>query len=449
MKRARITLAIPCFVGAIVVLYGVQLWISVGPHSVFGDPAVMVRQVYANGGKPLLFLVSLAIAALEGLAMWALYRRACGSRPAALPVPWIAVGAAVMFTASLLCANPNFDAYDYVGYGKYAHFAQAYVPPAHWNFGHGFEFLTAHEGRGSLPALDYGPMWLALDRAIVAPCRTLTQAFLALRLFNVFLIMAAVVCIVRITRNAAVYALILLNPAILFYYVVEAHNDLLAVVLVLAGILLGVRRPWVGAILASGAGLVKITFAAIALLSVDAGRNRWSGVLRCAAILCAVIIGSAAFGGAPYAASMLGMGHHMLLPRNDLSRLFGLLMHAAAAAMGAVAIFCAVFLRRRFTSGAYGLSTIGALVLPHYLAWPLPYVVCMRAFAPAFLASMPLVTAFVDTRFLISQSHAFALTDLYYLAIALAGATQCGVLLKETAAEKTLSAIHGRPAADS
>lgn len=449
MKRARITLAIPCFAGAIVVLYGLQLWISVGPHSVFGNPGVMVRQVYANGAKPLLFPVSLAIAALEGVALWALYRRVCRSCLTTSPVLWIAVSAAVMFAASLLCANPNFDAYDYVGYGKYPHFAQAYVPPAHWNFGHGFEFLTAHEGRGSLPPLDYGPMWLAIDRVIVAPCNTLTQALLALRLFNVFLIMAAVICVMQITRNAAVYALVLLNPAILFYYVVEAHNDLLAVVLVLAGILLGVRRPWVGAILAAGSGLVKITFAAIALLSVDAGRNRRNGVFRLAAILCAIVIGSAAFGGAPYASSMLGMGHRMLLPRNDLARLFGLLVHVAAAVVGAGAIVCAVFLRRRFTAGAYGLSTIGALVLPHYLAWPLPYVVRMRAFAPAFLASMPLVTAFVDTRFLISQSHAFALTDLYYLAIALAGATQCGVLLKETAAEKTLSAIHGRPAADS
>jgi hypothetical protein len=93
-------------------------------------------------------------------------------------------------------------------------------------------------------------------------------------------------------------AVIALNPFVLLPFVVNVHNDVLPVTLIVVGMAL--RSPIVSPALAIAAGLLKLPFILIAvLLCVDEPSRvrRWC---RAAVIVAATAAGSALLGGASY-----------------------------------------------------------------------------------------------------------------------------------------------------
>ncbi len=63
-----------------------------------------------------------------------------------------------------------------------------------------------------------------------------------------------------------VLALFAINPAIYYSFVIMGHNDLFAVLLVVAAMAVIARRPVLGVALAAASGLVKISFLFISAL---------------------------------------------------------------------------------------------------------------------------------------------------------------------------------------
>lgn len=97
--------------------------------------------------------------------------------------------------------------------------------------------------------------------------------------------------------------MIALDPGLYYYYVVQAHNDLTAIFLVVAGTAIAARKPLLGAFVAGAAGLIKIVFAYVAVLALNARSPRRITYGQLAVILT-LVAGGSLLGGSGYLHAM-------------------------------------------------------------------------------------------------------------------------------------------------
>jgi hypothetical protein len=396
-EAASARFAVPLAALALVALYAAQV--------------VAAGLSHRDGIGPLFALVMLVTGGLQSLALLALYR-ALGAQTSR-PTAWLVAGAAGMALLSLVCANTDIDAYAYVGYAKLPAFHDAYRPGALAFAGNGFEVINAYWG-ARLPALDYGPLWLLFDRLTVGPAPTYAAALLILRACNLIFLLGLLAALRGLGFGRPLLAVVALNPMLWFYYVVQAHNDLLAILLVVAGAALARRRPLLGALVAGGAGLVKITFVAIAVLAYAGRRKPATTVLYLALSVALTGAVSAAFGGADYLHAMLSAGHQQVAARSDLVHLVGVALHACLALVAAGALVVAI-VRGEFAAPAtFGFSAISTILYPWYFGWCIPYAVRIPRFTAAFFILLPALAHALDPHFSLYERHTFAVLDPYY-----------------------------------
>ena len=167
-------------------------------------------------------------------------------------------------------ALTGFDTYAYAGYAKLPHLADAYRR-RRCGWADRSAWSTTFGAYRWSPCY-YGPLWVALSRAVAGGAQSLGSAIFAFRVVEVGAFLWVAVVLAAWRKDAMLVALFALNPAVHGMYVANAHNDLLAVALILSAVALARRFPLAAALAVAAAALIKVPFVAAALY-VFAGRG--------------------------------------------------------------------------------------------------------------------------------------------------------------------------------
>jgi hypothetical protein len=334
----------------------------------------------------------LALALVQSWLLYRLYRAlrdrsATGRERVALV---LACAGMLAFALASRQAAAATDLYLNVGFAHLG--AAAYRPPA-VPFAGDFALINKQWGVPLLPAA-YGPLWIFVASVVVKAGTTLWQQLQALRLFNAALFLACVALLRVLHRDTATVALFALNPALVFQFVLDAHNDLFPLTLALAALATVARRPWLAVLFGAAAGAAKLPFALVAALAfsrLNGGSQR---------VLYALAAGLLAIG-----ATVLGShGDYFWAVRHELyyqaiHEPVGRLAHDAAIAAACFAAAAAIVFRRFYVTASWSFLSFGAVVLPWYAAWGLPYAILEGSFLPIYLFTLPLVTFDLSTGF--------------------------------------------------
>ncbi len=245
-----------------------------------------------------------------------------------------------------------------------------------------------------LPAA-YGPAWLWIVHAL-AGRTSIDTSILVLRLFSVASLVAVLLALRALGLSGKIVALVALDPAIYEQYVVDGHNDLLGIALLLWARVLARRGFPVAAIAAAAAaGACKAPFLALAPLAffdAPALRTRLTGA---GLAVASGVAASLAFGGIAYPRAIATVAAIFpasaepggaLLPRMTLCATLGL-------------ILAAVLARRTGWPGSWSFVSLGSLVFPWYVIWGVPYAVLDPRRAVPFLASFPIAAFALSTTY--------------------------------------------------
>lgn len=327
---------------------------------------------------------------LETLALYAVYRigadRQFGRRARAV----VCCGAGAMLLAAWLApALTSFDMYAYAGS---AHVPDPYHPPAR-AFAGEFAVLNRLYGIPIFPS-PYGPVWLALARVALAPFAGLDAQLHALRLLGALCLIACVPALRMLRFGAAELALVALNPGLIADFVLDGHNDVVAIALALWALALGRRLPAAGVLCGALAGGVKLPFLAIGALATAGAK---AAPVRLGGALLAIA------GGAGISA-LLG-GRDYLQAIATTSRLYGAALrdplvngaHLALALLALAAVALAVSTRRSWPTASFAFVALAAAFFGWYVAWGLPYAAYERRWFAVFALSLPPLTFLLAT----------------------------------------------------
>ncbi|HKE36103.1 MAG TPA: hypothetical protein VKB39_01635 [Candidatus Baltobacteraceae bacterium] len=185
-------------------------------------------------------------------------------------------------------------------------------------------------------------------------------------------------------------ALVIANPFWYFFYVLEAHNDGLAIMLTVAAMALALPRPFVAPIIAGAAALIKAPFVLIAAIAFAGARSVRGRIPLQLTILLIVAVAGSLLGGRPYFEKLFSQGTATYtVVHSAMSRIFSG-VHIALAVVACIAIVIALVKARFQAAVSFSMVALSSLVYPWYLGWGFPYAVD-EPFTPGFLALLPLL----------------------------------------------------------
>jgi len=300
----------------------------------------------------------------------------------------------VDFHARAVISN---DTYAYIGYAKLPSVMAAYDPPR-VPFAGDFGVINDVWGLPMLPCV-YGPLWVAGMHAAMSGIHSLAAAFAAMRAIDATALALLCGMVLALTRSQPLVAIIALNPAIHNLFLADTHNDILAIVLVLAAII-SLRRGWliVGIAAIVAAGLVKITMLAVGAAAVFYQRTPGARIVALAIATLATVAGYWIFSGHMYfhAASVISAHEDLWAPRQPTFRsdlYTGARVVLVAIALAAV--FLLVVMRSLWPGASWGFPALGGHVNPSYTLWALPLAVFAPRQVTQFAVALPLVTTFL------------------------------------------------------
>jgi hypothetical protein len=365
----------PVWVVTIVVSYAAQIACaaSIAMRGPWPLPVVV-----SNGSRadPVTFVL-LALGTLQCFALLALYR----ARPAAA---WWMGGGAVMLAFSVLApVLTSADLYAYVGNGLLG--GAAYVPP---RIAFSGEFaLINHWWHVPVPAATYGPLWLTIARLVGMLPGALFAKLLAFRALGALVFCAAIALLRSAGAPARAVAIAALDPGLHFQFVLNAHNDLLPVALVIAGAALVRRFPATACGLIVVAALVKLPYALCGLPILAAIRSQGGRYVAAACTLVASIAISWFAGGTAYLRALMtyASGSHLV----------GIL-HVIAALGAVIAVLATLFFRRRPRTAVWLIPMLGAYTASWYAAWSVPYALSRHRILAYLLVAFPFVSILAE-----------------------------------------------------
>ncbi len=309
------------------------------------------------------------------LALYRLLRRKNVTRRVA-----VVLGVAFTALAALAIASPvanSSDLYGYVGFASQPETAYARVTVP---FTGEHAVIDAIFGNPR-PAAWYGPLWIGVTHVLLLPFGSLSAQLAALRALEVGALAGCIALLYRTGASLGVLALLAVNPAVFDVWVVDGHNDLFGVALIVAAASAR-RRPALRIALVAAAGLVKLPLVVIGAIAFgDEERMR-----RRLAFACAAVVGTLAFsytfGGTSYLAHLLAMsGRRHAQPEATL--------HVVCVIAAAFAFVAALAGRRRSIGAAWIWRAVAAFPAPWYAIWGLPYALTSGA-AAVLLVAEPL-----------------------------------------------------------
>jgi hypothetical protein len=333
-----------------------------------------------NEGETLTIVAFLALGLLQSYALLGVYRT--GAAPSTL---W--GGAAVMILLSVVApVLTNADLYAYVGNALLG--VAAYAPP-HAPFGGEFEAINAF-WNVPMPPTTYGPLWIAIARLVTSAAPSLMTKLLALRIFNAALFASLVLLLRADGLPVRTLSLIALNPALSFEFVLNGHNDLLPVTILVAAAAVTRAQPIAGTALVAAAALVKAPYVLLGLpvlARIADARTRWSLCILAAAVALAL---SWLAGGPPYLRALTKhvVGSHLET-----------FVHGLAALAAVCVVLAAVAGLRRLRTAVWLVPMIGAYTASWYALWSFPYALGARRVLVYFLLWLPFVTMLGEPAF--------------------------------------------------
>jgi len=337
-------------------------------------------------------LIVLGSNLLEVLALYGLFRFLPADRTPNLIKAFTAGGVATMLAVSLSVRLTGFDAILYIYFAKVANLATAYhTPPSLAPVPADFAVLH-HLIPKTKFASPYGPLWELFDRGLLAGTHSVGQAVFMLKAANSAALLATFATLLALRLPFRQAALFYLNPALYDNYVVQAHNDLFAVLPILVALLFARRGNFLAAaLLASVAGLVKFSLVAVALATI-ASMGKLRTRLRSAGLILAVLVlGSLLIGGSPYLHALVFVGKAQSHSGgNHILEDVRLALEAALVTVSCVALVDAVFWKRLVRSATWTFPGLSGLLHMWYFPWTIPFAIRFRATAAALAISLPL-----------------------------------------------------------
>jgi hypothetical protein len=296
------------------------------------------------------------------------------------------VAAALAALALWSPAVSSDDVFGYVGLGLLG--AHPFDRPAHFFSG---EYAAVFDAWPLRPTI-YGPLWTAYNAALVSLGGSFTAKVMVLRATGAVLLGVLTLLTARIGRSRALTAAVVLNPMLWFQYVSNAHNDLLAICLLVGAVALVERsRPMVAMLLVAAAGLIKIPFVILGTVAFARQGARRAALFAAGAIVTCLAL-SALLAGRPYYDALRisgGLDGASQPPLFTAAKL--------AIALGTLGVTAFVVLRDRFPAFGGLLSpAIAPNFYPWYLVWAVPYALATRATALPTLLAFPLLATLAD-----------------------------------------------------
>jgi hypothetical protein len=320
------------------------------------------------------------LAAFQSYALLALYRQ----KPSRVAV---GIGCGVMLLLS--CAAPALTSFDLYGYVRDVELGFAAYRPPHVPFPGAYRVFDLWLGKQRASA--YGPLWLVVARLVTSVAATLLGKLLALRVFSVLAYLAALAGLRALRMPSRIIAVFALNPGLMFQYVVDGHNDLIAIAVLVFAAAAVRRRPSLAFGLIAVAGLLKLPYALLGLPIVAAVRSVRVRVAGSIAMVAAVATISWIAGGSSYLDRLIEHGTQNLSTGiRKLSDLVAVALILLAAAGG-----------RRLRSAVWLIPTLGAVIFPWYFIWGLPYALGRRRIFGYLLVCFPFVTMLVGVPFVL------------------------------------------------
>jgi len=340
-----------------------------------------------------------------------------------------AVAAASALMLALAFATPAATSFDMYAYAGSAHVAAPYHPAA-VPFGGDLAVINDIYGVPISPS-PYGPVMLALVKLAAGPLPTLALQLFALRALGLLALLAALGALRSLRFPAAALALVALNPGLILQYVLDAHNDIVAIALALWAVALLPRSRAAAVALAILAGGVKLPFLIVGALAFAALPSTRARLQSAAATLAGgvalyAILGGGAFLGALATTSRLYRAA-LLDPLTNA-------LHAAVA-VAAVTVVALALARRTFVpTGAWSFAALGATFFAWYVPWGLPYAALERRWFAPFLVAYPALSFVFSTTYAASPAQAIPLAAVIALGPVAAYVALRGISLTRTPA---------------
>jgi hypothetical protein len=360
-----------------------------------GLPVAVVPPAAAFPARVSAWIVGCAL--LEGIALWLMARLLPATAAPRATAAAVMTALAVMSTISWNARGSlSIDAYTYMQYANAPSFGAAYAPAAGQRLPSPFRSPGIFAGPKAVPCV-YGPLWLAADRALLAGARTQTEAFERLRAAAIVELGIFVALLAAAGVDGPALLALALCPALYEFFVVEAHNDLLAlVILALASVVLRTPLRAAAAFVAGCAALVKLNFALLALATLARPQSPRRRLWQAVTVVAIALLGSELFAGSAYFAAIGASAGHRGSDMSDL-KFYALEAIRAVAAAIAVLTLLAAFARDRWwRCAAWTLPALASGPWPWYASWGLPFALRIPRFGAVFVASLPLVAAMLD-----------------------------------------------------
>jgi hypothetical protein len=303
---------------------------------------------------------------------------------------------AACIIAAIAVLSPNMstaDMYAYVGYSLLG-LNHAYAPPATALPG---DFAIIHR-MWNLPLMPaaYGPVWVWFNSATLSLVAGFHAKLIVLRVVNVTALAVVLETMRRLGVSPRFIAAVAVSPALAFYFVVSAHNDLVPIAILLTAMTFADRWPLAAGIVAGIGASFKLTLvvpaATVALIIVLAPR-RW---LYIASMTATAALIAALIGGKPYFDAM----HFVTLYYADKNGFISVrVLHIAVACATLAAVIAAISVRRTSNMVVFGFASLAQAFYPWYSIWGLPYAVTRERVLTTLLIGLPLVSALLDTNF--------------------------------------------------
>lgn len=312
--------------------------------------------------------------------------------------------AACAAMVTLAVTTDTVTSADIYAYAAYSHLslAQAYAP-VHNMFSSDFALLNTlpdhlwyaigPETRRGLEPAPYGPLWLGFAHLTLGWTQNLATTLYLSRVVNILAFVGCIFALRTLQLPGALIAMFALNPALIFHFIADGHNDIIAVALILFGFGAARTMPWLGTVIAAMAGLIKLPYLLPSILVARAFQQLSMKLLAGIAILVTVAAGSWLWGGHAY---LYGLTHHVQGNTTGETH-FHWALHALFVLADLIGVGFAVLFGRYFSPITYMFPTLFAVVHPWYLMAGLPYALQNGGAAfTIFLLFLPLLSFEMD-----------------------------------------------------
>jgi hypothetical protein len=322
----------------------------------------------------------LCLSAFQSYALLALYRGS-PSRVA------VRIGCGIMLALS--CVAPAVTSFDPYGYVKDSLLGYAaYRPP---NVPFQGEYRVFDLWFGGPNRTPYGPLWIPVVSLVTSLAPTLLGKLLALRAFGLMLYLLVIAGLRALGMPARIRNVFALNPGLMYLYVANSHNDLIAIAILVGAALVVRTRPAFAFTLVAAAGLLKLPYALLGLPILAGVRSIRLRIAGSVAMLAGVLAVSWFALGANYFVTLSSYG----------SQNASFVVRELADAIAVALLLVAAAGGRRLRSGVWIFPTLGAVVFPWYFVWGLPYALARRRVLSYFLVCFPFVTMLAGNPFVV------------------------------------------------